>query len=221
MQLKYHDGDLPQYNGNIANQLWGAGVVLPNVYSYGYDKLNRLESGVSTGVNMSEVISYDEMGNIKTLNRDNTGANPYHYSGNRLGSVDNVTGAYGYDVNGNANIDGRNGMTLTYNYLNLPITANKAGASLAYTYSAAGEKLTKNYNGNLKQYVGGIEYNGNVIDVIHTEEGVAQNNGGTYTYHYNLGDHLGNVRYILSIFTMVLCGGYSRTIIMPLGKGDR
>ncbi|RZJ76955.1 MAG: RHS repeat protein [Flavobacterium sp.] len=200
MALKYNDGNLPQWNGNIANQYWGSATSFPNVYSYDYDKLNRLKSGLSTGVGMSEVLTYDEMGNIKTLDRDQTGANLYHYTGNRLISVDNVAGTFGYDANGNASTDGRNGMTLTYNYLNLPATANRTGASLAYTYNAAGEKLTKNFNGSLRHYADGIEYNGNVIELIRTEEGVAQNNGGTFTYHYNLSDHLGNVRYSFDIY---------------------
>ncbi|WP_370583482.1 RHS repeat-associated core domain-containing protein [Pedobacter sp. ASV12] len=38
------------------------------------------------------------------------------------------------------------------------------------------------------------------IDFIQTEEGKAQNNGGTYTYIYNLTDHLGNVRYVFDIY---------------------
>lgn len=88
-------------------------------------------------------------------------------------SVNILTGIYEYDSNGtgNGNVtkDGRNGMTLSYNYLNLPITANKAGASLSYTYNSAGEKLTKNYNGSLRQYVRGIEYKpGGTIELIHT-----------------------------------------------------
>jgi len=46
-----------------------------------------------------------------------------------------------------------------------------------------------------RHYVDGIEYNGNTIDIIHTGEGLARNNAGTYTFEYNLTDHLGNVRY--------------------------
>ncbi|WP_443946653.1 hypothetical protein ACJVDH_05995 [Pedobacter sp. AW1-32] len=52
----------------------------------------------------------------------------------------------------------------------------------------------------VRDYLGGIEYNNNTIDVIQTEEGLAQNNSGVYTYHYNLADHLGNVRYTFDIY---------------------
>lgn len=217
VQLNYQDGSIPQWNGNIANQYWGAGGSFPNVYTYSYDRLNRLMSGSSTGVAMSESISYDVMGNINTLNRDQTGANQYSYDGNKLLSVSGLTGSYAYDANGNAIVDGRNGMSLTYNYLSLPVTASKSGMNLGYTYNAAGQKLTKNANGSLRQYVAGIEYNGNTIDLIHTEEGVAQNNGSTYTYHYNLSDYLGNVRYTFDVY-----GGAVRALQVedyyPFGK---
>lgn len=73
MQLKYQDGSIPQWNGNIANQYWGAGGSFPNAYTYDYDKLNRLKSEVSSGVNMSEYMTYDDMGNITSLNRDYAG----------------------------------------------------------------------------------------------------------------------------------------------------
>jgi len=194
MQLNYQDGSTPQWNGNISNQYWGSANTFPNVYTYDYDKLNRLKSGVSGS--MSEVLTYDVMGNILTLNRDNTGANVYNYSGNRLGSVNNITGLYAYDTNGNATTDGRNGMGLTYNYLNLPATAGKSGAALAYTYDATGQKLAKTFNGSVRNYVNGIEYKPDgTIDIIHTEEGIARRSGNDYIYEYNLSDHLGNVRY--------------------------
>src|SRR5690606_8613181 len=176
----------PQYNGNIANQQWGAGTNLPNTYTYQYDKLNRLLSANSSGIAMSEVLTYDKMGNIQTLNRDGTGANQYHYNGNQLISIDNVSGPYSYDADGNAVTDGRNGMTLTYNHLNLPRTAGKAGVSISYTYDALGNRLAKSSStAGTRYYVNGIEYNGSTIDLIHTEEGTAHNNAGTYTYHYN------------------------------------
>jgi RHS repeat-associated protein len=48
----------------------------------------------------------------------------------------------------------------------------------------------------VRNYIGGIEYkpDGTTIDIIHTEEGIARNSNGAYSYEYNLSDHLGNVR---------------------------
>jgi RHS repeat-associated protein len=165
----------------------------------------------TTGTAMSENITYDVMGNIKSLNRDNSGLKNYTYvntnASNRLQNVTGLTVSdYEYDANGNATIDGNKGIQLTYNYLNLPKTAIKGTAvNLAYTYDAEGKKLSKNDNGTIRNYIDGIEYNPDAtIDLIHTEEGVAQNNGGTYSYHYNLSDHLGNVRYTFDIYNGVV-----------------
>ncbi|GEM_PF-491255 len=192
MALSYEDGTIPQYNGSISNQNYTNGAS-SNTFVYQYDKLDRLFSAVASG--MSEVLSYDEMGNIKTLNRDNTDANVYSYIGsigNQLQSVANVTSTnYVYDANGNATTDGKNGKIISYNYLNLPQTVS---GGLTYTYDATGVKLRKNNNGQIRDYVKGIEYQGGNIEIILTEEGVARRNGSTYSYEYNVKDHLGNVR---------------------------
>jgi len=195
--LKYQDGTTAQFNGNIANQSWGANGSNPNTFTYGYDKLNRLLSGTSTGIVMSEILTYDVMGNIASLNRNGTlGTYDYTNTGNKLNQVTGAlaTGLYTYDANGNAKVDGRTGVTLTYNQLNLPTTASKSGLTMAYTYDATGAKLRKVSNGATRDYVDGIEYDGANIDIIHTEEGLARRSGTTYSYEYNLTDHLGNVR---------------------------
>jgi RHS repeat-associated protein len=193
--LKYQDGTTAQFNGNIANQSWGANGSNPNTFTYGYDKLNRLLSGTSTGIAMSEILTYDVMGNIASLNRNGT-LGTYAYTGNKLNQVTGglATGLYTYDANGNAKIDGRTGVTLTYNQLNLPATVSKSGLTIAYTYDATGSKLRKVSNGAIRDYVSGIEYDGANIDIIHTEEGLARRSGTAYSYEYNLTDHLGNVR---------------------------
>lgn len=199
MELKYNEGSHPQFNGNISGQVYTNNS--NNTFAYRYDKLNRLTNGTATG--MSEVLEYDLMGNIKSLDRDNAGPRAYNYEGNQLQSVTGLTGTYIYDGNGNAITDGRNGIGLGYNYLNLPVTATRAavggdlGVNIAYTYDATGAKLRKiSTIGTVatRDYVGGIQYNNGAIDFIQTEEGIARNSGGTYTYEYNLGDHLGNVR---------------------------
>lgn len=55
---------------------------------------------------MSEELSYDVMGNIKTMQRENSGLYSYNYGeGNRLAGIANLTPpnqSYGYDLNGNA-----------------------------------------------------------------------------------------------------------------------
>lgn len=200
LRLKYDNGSSPQYNGNIANQEWGTADSYPNVYTYGYDKLNRLLSGSSTGISMSEVLTYDMMGNIASMNRDGIGMSTYKYTGNRLDKVETgplTTGLYDYDLNGNATTDGRNGVTIGYNVLNLPSTVIKPEAlSMSYTYDATGNKLKKISSSEAtSDYVDGIQYTGGAIEFITTEEGKARNNAGVYSYEYNLTDHLGNVRY--------------------------
>ncbi|MCJ0742829.1 RHS repeat domain-containing protein [Pedobacter montanisoli] len=203
MELKYETGSYPQYNGNIADQTYTNSN--SNGFTYQYDRLNRLTTAAATG--MSEVISYDVMGNITSLNRDNAGAKTYNYENgglsNRLSSVTGLTGTnYQYDGNGNATTDGRNGVTLSYNYLNLPSTVT-GPVNITYTYDATGRKLRKTATGTsttTTDYINGIQYTNGAIDFIQTEEGRALNSGGTYTYQYNLTDHLGNVRASFDIY---------------------
>ncbi|WP_447767073.1 DUF6443 domain-containing protein [Sphingobacterium faecium] len=200
--LKYQDASSgKQYNGNIAEQHWAHGSpTLSNVFSYSYDGLNRLKNGTSTGTVMSELLTYDDMGNIRTLARDGTTIT-YAYNNtnksNRLLSVTGGANNYTYDVNGNATKD-RIGMNFRYNHLNLPDSAWNTGSTVkvGYLYDATGTKLRKySTQGGNRDYVGGIEYNGTTIELIHTGVGVAyRNSDGSYTYRYNLTDHLGNVR---------------------------
>ncbi|MEH3111711.1 DUF6443 domain-containing protein [Pedobacter terrae] len=192
MELKYNDGSLPQFNGNISGQNYSNGTA--NTFSYTYDRLNRL-TNAAAGNNLGEAISYDVMGNITSLRRDNFGINNYNgYNGNRLTSIGGFTNSnYGYDANGNLTSDSQKNITLGYNFLNLPQTVS-GNQNLIYTYNAAGEKLQKQAAGNVTNYIEGIQYTNNSIDFIQTEEGLARRSGNNYSYEYNLSDHLGNVR---------------------------
>jgi RHS repeat-associated protein len=192
MELKYNNGTTPQYNGNIANQLWTSNGGGTNTFTYGYDALNRITTG-NTGTVYEKDVAYDPMGNIKTLNRNGTGVQNYSYSGNRLSSVSGgLSRTYTYDANGNATSDGTNGFT--YNVLNLVNAVTGANAAV-YAYDATGKKLIRQTGGVYTNYVNGIQYTGSTIDFIQTEEGLARRASATsYLYQYNLNDHLGNSR---------------------------
>ncbi|TJZ62342.1 hypothetical protein FAZ15_05645 [Sphingobacterium olei] len=180
---------------------------------------------------MSEVLTYDDMGNIKTLKRDNGTTVTYSYSNsqksNRLASLSGgLTGSYTYDLNGNATSE-RTGMAFTYNHLNLPKTATKTGTSVAYLYDALGVKLRKtatvSSTTTQRDYIGGIEYSkvgsgSSAIEMIHTGEGYLQNAAGIYTYHYNLPDHLGNVRAVLQRTTATTGTVVQKQDFYPFGK---
>lgn len=216
-QLKYNSGTNKQYNGNIAYQSWGT-QLNPDTktFTYGYDLLNRLTSGNSTGNNNENSIAYDLVGNITALKRYQNnvlvddlkyyclvGANPT----NQLQAVDDATNSdigfkhglnqgYTYDPNGNMKSDASKGITdISYNLLNLPETF--MGKSTTYTYNAAGQKLRRVIGAAATDYISGIQYDGTTPSVtfIQTEEGRALPNGATaYNYEYTLTDHLGNSR---------------------------
>ncbi|WP_342331388.1 DUF6443 domain-containing protein [Pedobacter sp. FW305-3-2-15-E-R2A2] len=199
IQLKYNDGSVPRYNGDVTGQLWGTPGNLTKNYAYNYDQLGRLLSGISGTGNDEKSISYDVMGNILSLTRDNGTAQSYSYSGNRLSSVSGgASRTYTYDLNGNVLTDGTN--TFTYNYLNLPQTVS-GGTSITYTYDAGGRKLRAVNAGVTVDYIGGIQYTSGAIDFIQTEEGRARKSGSSYLYEYNLSDHLGNNRLSFDIFS--------------------
>lgn len=195
MELKYQDDGI-QYNGNISQQVSNNGY--SNTFNYGYDKLNRLTTS-SAGNSLGESISYDVMGNIKTLSRDGYGTNNYNissYEGNQLKLISGFTnGSYVYDDNGNLTSDGPNGNTISYNYLNLPMQVS-GSQSVTYLYDATGRKLRKqSASTGTTDYINGIHYKpSGGIDFVQTEEGIARNNSGVYSYEYNQADHLGNVR---------------------------
>ncbi|SDM81308.1 RHS repeat-associated core domain-containing protein [Pedobacter steynii] len=222
-ELKYEKdsaGLIPQYNGNISMQKWGINTGLSKAYTYTYDKLNRLNSGVSTG-NNNEQIGYDVMGNITSLQRHSANTLidqlTYSYAGNKLNTVTDentsntdvsfqLPGAtsYTYDLNGNmisrsnASYAGNNLAGITYNILNLPATVNANGALIAYGYDANGGKLRKQVTGavnSFNEYISGIQYEDGVMKFVSTEAGrVVRNSATNYSYEYALSDHLGNGR---------------------------
>jgi RHS repeat-associated protein len=227
MQLKYNDGTVPQYNGNISNQLWGKPDNLNKTYTYKYDPLNRLLSGASNDGYAERGITYDPLGNIRNLSRiynttliDSLSYN-YQSGGNTTNQVQSIsdnsadagitgyktgTGSYLYDGNGNMTADNSKGITnISYNLLNLPQTIT--GKNTTYTYSATGQKLKRVIGTTVTEYINGIQYDDGAITFIQTEEGRALKSGAAYNYEYSLADHLGNTRLSFDLFN----GGIRQT----------
>lgn len=92
-------------------------------------------------------------------------------------------------------------ITIQYDDRNLIKKITFAGVSthhLAFLYDRTGKKLQAKYtNGGhvyTIDYLDGIQYQQNKIAFIHSGEGRARLNGSTYTYEYDIADHLGNIR---------------------------
>ncbi len=201
---------------------------LNRITAAAYSELNASNATVNAG-NFSESYGYDANGNLATLSRQGnkalSGNTPvygtmdnltYNYvpGTNRLSSVSDAitsgvahelefkpaTGTYTYDNNGNATYVPQRSVSAAYNYLNLPsqITVGSLG-TISYLYDASGTKLKKTVGAVNSYYQGSVlKINGNPI--IHTGEGRAVNNG-TWSYEYDLKDHLGNTRVSFSTET--------------------
>jgi len=196
-------------------------------YSFNYDNVNRLtqnsyytQSGSTfiqntSGALTEKIKGYDEMGNIDTLQRKDKNGNllnnltyTYQSNGNQLLSVNdmgsqNITGTYTYDGNGNMTSDSRKGITITYNYLDLPDTVKQGTSKLVFTYDAAGNKLYKQLitAGTVisqRHYIGDVEltasssvsYDGKVESIAMDEGRIINAGSGGYQYEYYMQDHL-------------------------------
>lgn len=171
----------------------------------------------------SEFVKYNSSGSITNLGRYAFTNNAiqqidslvYTYQGYRSLKIDDVSNASSkalglddkvvqaveqtYDANGNMIKDSGKGIEIAYNDLDLPaVITFGTGHRLEFMYDRTGKKLQANYiNGTASyriDYVDGIQYRQNQIEFIHTEEGRARLNAGSYVYEYDIKDHLGNVR---------------------------
>ncbi|EJL65544.1 RHS repeat-associated core domain protein-containing protein [Flavobacterium sp. CF136] len=125
-------------------------------------------------------------------------------SNKTVGFVDsaaNVNDDYSYDANGNMTKDNnKNIIEIRYNHLNLPTKITFASTeNIVYIYNAAGQKVQKIVNETAKpavttDYLGGYQYNNNVLKFFPTAEGYVEPSGSSYKYVYQYKDHLGNIR---------------------------
>ena len=232
-RLSYYDAEKGSglYNGNISEWRMQQGTNAASTYRYGYDGLGRLTTssryaGSGTGATNSwceRGIDYDLNGNIVTLQRFGSSASAadddlsYSYNGNRLvglagssqGGVLNAS--YSYDAGGNMLYDGRRGLGISYNMLNLPAKiVEKTGATVAdgavkaeYLYSADGikQRVVDGAGSNGYLYLGTLvlSKSGESYSLASTGFGGGRIIGGAgnscLAYYYGT-DHLGSVRVI-------------------------
>ena len=214
-------GAVPRLDGNVSAMRWGSATSTDKAYAYAYDRVGQLRSAdyklLSGGVwspsaNYQEGgLTYDLNGNILSVQR--TGSNgenlhelTYTYDGYRLLSVGvngTASDSYLYDADGNMTFDGRRGLTIAYNTLNLPEEIVAGNQKISYIYSASGEKLACDANGSLTYYRSVMVYGSdNKLLYMLTPEGTVSRTEGSagtsYTYNYFKTDHLGSTRVMLS-----------------------
>ena len=240
-----------QWGGNVSAMVWSTfhyeQPVYQQVYTYQYDKVNRLlearyaskdtEGGWTANESNYSVkgIGYDENGNILSLTRYSAEPEPesgtstrqimdelsYRYgTGNQVQSVMDEADAaigfqdkasssneYGYDENGNLIRDDNKGITsIAYDpVLDLPLRVDFAdGGRIDYVYDAAGNRLSQTITpasgeASTTDYFGGIQYKEGTLDfATHPEGRVKRKSDGSFVYHYDLSDHLGNTRLTFS-----------------------
>ncbi len=232
-RLSYYDAEKGSglYNGNISEWRMQQGTNVASTYRYGYDGLGRLTTssryaGTTSSATNSwceRGIDYDLNGNIVTLQRFGSSASTveddlsYSYNGNRLvGLAGSSQGtefstAYSYDAGGNMVYDGRRGLGISYNMLNLPAkVVEKTGATAAdgavkaeYLYSADGikQRVVDGAGSNGYLYLGTLvlSKSGESYSLASTGFGggriIGTANNSCLAYYYGT-DHLGSVRVI-------------------------
>jgi len=142
-------GAAPQYNGNIAEQIWKNGYdEIEQGYEFQYDVANRLNGSTfgsfsgswSFAKKYNEFsINYDHNGNIKTLSRSLGALNVIdslgykNYNGNQLGRVDDAVP--GITVAGFQDKDNGTGYDYTYDPNgNMISDFNKSITSITYNF---------------------------------------------------------------------------------------
>ena len=88
--------------------------------------------------------------------------------------------------------------SITYNFLNLPVKITSYKGTIEYIYDASGNKMQKLVTQAGKSiatlYLGGFQYENNLLQFFPQAEGYVKNNAGKFQYVYNYTDHLGNIR---------------------------
>ena len=234
LDIKYQDPQLTNglyteksYSGNISQLTYNLRNKTKFGYGFKYDDFDRLlNSNYAEGSNLDENVgknnsnySYDENGNIIYLQRfrSNTLIDRLYLNygnGNMLktvhddGSVDGfipTSGQFLYDLNGSLIYDPSKKISITNNFLNLPINIEFSPEDkISYGYSSVGVKEFKqvtSWHGanslSVVDYCGSFVYKDKVLNCILTPFGrlvsVIVDSVNIWKTEYNLTDHLGNI----------------------------
>jgi len=213
------------YQGNQIERMdWAVSCGNLQRYDFEYDMMHRLTDAIYsdkqlgsswTASNFYDVgVSYDHIGNIRTLKRKaNVNNNlttiddlTYVYEGfdingnfvfyNKVGSIGDagtpqgMTGStnYTYDLNGNLKTDSQKGLTIAYNHFNLPHQVTKKG----------GDKIDFNYLSDMSKIQKETTINGKTKTKDYIG-GVEYNNGKIEAIYHGDGrftlDANGNQKY--------------------------
>ena len=192
-----------------------------------------------------EAITYDPNGNILTYNRKGSpsiagkqlemDALTYNYiaSSNKLNFVADptpvanytedidaqLTGNYTYDAIGNLKTDVKESITsIIWNVYGKITSLVKSGATISYTYDAAGNRITKTAAGKTTMYV--RDASGNVMSVYEAPAGTATlKQIETHLYGSSRLGILGEQTVLSS--TVNLTGGFSAATVSTFTRGEK
>lgn len=186
----------------------------PNCYgeSLSYDKNGNIQTLARNGNMESEVYAQpiDALEYTYHPDKKNQLVKVYDSTLEPVGFSDGNSGNntdYAYDEFGNMTGDLNKGIDLiAYNHLNLPVSISFSnGGRIEYLYTASGSKVQKKVfipapsqvGGSVitaMDYLGGFQYQDNVLKHFPTAEGYVSHVSGSYQYVFNYTDHLGNIR---------------------------
>ncbi|MEC3880222.1 RHS repeat-associated core domain-containing protein [Parapedobacter sp. 10938] len=135
----------------------------------------------------------------------------YDFKDNNTTNVD-----YVYNPSGKMEEDKNKGIVIYNNHFNKPESVQfNNGDFIHYVYDASGNKLMEIYQGSnndIYDYIGTFTYKNLELYTVAHEEGYAlRNPDNTFTYHFFVKDHLGNVRNIITPVEMPIPFDYLAT----------
>ncbi|HCA07162.1 DUF6443 domain-containing protein [Chryseobacterium sp.] len=173
---EYHEQLTYDLNGNIKSLL-RRGRQLPGYTAP--EVMDDLEYHYENGEQSNKLAYLKEVGTGNALSG-------YPLSSGSTGST------ISYDLNGNMTVQQDKGISIQYNYLNLPGKVTQNSKVTDYTYRADGVKVRKIFGTETTDYVDGFQYENGTLKFFPTAEGYFNFETGKYVYNYT--DHLGNTR---------------------------